>query len=88
MPSKERLAAVSSQLKAQDEEYSHDSKFNGGRLTEEPVPQRYRSPLRAITGASGRRDLEWERRQTSFNTRDMNYFIHGGKPIVEVNLIL
>ena len=33
---------------------------------------------------SGRLDLEKERRQGSFDTRQMNYYIHGGKDIVEV----
>ena len=40
MSSKERLEVVSSQLRAQDGEYSHDSKFIGGRLAKEPVPSR------------------------------------------------
>lgn len=34
---------------------------------------------------SGRADLEAERRQASFDARAMNYYIHGGKEIVEVH---
>ena len=33
---------------------------------------------------SGRKDLELERKQASFNPREMNYYIHGGKQIVEL----
>lgn len=37
-----------------------------------------------VRRCSGRLDLEKERRQGSFDTRQMNYYIHGGKDIVEV----
>jgi hypothetical protein len=36
-----------------------------------------------VTG-SGRKDLELERKQASFDSREMNYYIHGGKEMVEL----
>lgn len=35
---------------------------------------------------SGRKDLELERKQASFDPRELNYYIHGGKEVVEVRL--
>lgn len=79
---KERLSTFAKQVARNDEEYSHDGKFVGGRGADERVPQRYLC-IKCLHG-SGRKDLELERRNASFDPREMNYYIHGGKNIVEV----
>jgi len=80
-----RLGTISRQIKRpSDEEFSPDAKFEGGRSIDERVPQRFFSLDFLIPSSSGRKDLEVERKQASFNIKEMNHYIHGSKEIAEL----